>query len=154
VHVLEGRPVLAGFPGRVAMRGRHASELSHALARRMRESLASRERTLGGVRRRLEGCALGVRFAAIRSRLIGADGRLGAAMARRQHRADAQLRGCASRLDALSPLAVLGRGYAVAWNENRTRVLRQASSVEPGDRVVVTLAEGELNCEVRQTKER
>ena len=30
---LGGRPAFAGFPGRVAMRGRHAAELSHALAR-------------------------------------------------------------------------------------------------------------------------
>jgi len=31
VHIASGRPAFAGFPGRVAMRGRHAAELSHAL---------------------------------------------------------------------------------------------------------------------------
>jgi exodeoxyribonuclease VII large subunit len=49
-------------------------------------------------------------------------------------------------------LAVLGRGYAVAWNEDKTRVLRDASAVAPGDTVKVTLARGELDCEVRGTK--
>src|SRR5438128_12110659 len=29
IHVLSGRPALAGVPGRVAMRGRHAAELTH-----------------------------------------------------------------------------------------------------------------------------
>jgi exodeoxyribonuclease VII large subunit len=154
VHFLEGRPALAGFPGRVAMRGRDASELSHALARLMRGSIAARERRLQQVRRRLEGCDIGRRLAAIRGRLIGADGRLRAAAVGRHHRADGQLRGCASRLEALSPLAVLGRGYAVAWSADRTRVLRDASSVAPGERVLVTLADGELDCEVLAARER
>ncbi|HET9371041.1 MAG TPA: exodeoxyribonuclease VII large subunit, partial [Vicinamibacterales bacterium] len=51
-------------------------------------------------------------------------------------------------LDALSPLAVLGRGYAVCWNEARTSIIRSAAAVAPGDRVRVTLAEGELACRV------
>ena len=46
-------------------------------------------------------------------------------------------------------LAVLGRGYAVAWNEDRTRVLRDAADTRTGDRIRVTLAKGELDCEVR-----
>ncbi len=55
-----------------------------------------------------------------------------------------------ARLDALSPLAVLGRGYAVCWNDARTGIIRSAASVRPGDRVRVTLAEGELPCRVEQ----
>src|SRR5205807_9215915 len=36
VHVVSSRPAFAGVPGRVAMRGRPAAELSHALARLLR----------------------------------------------------------------------------------------------------------------------
>ena len=54
-----------------------------------------------------------------------------------------------ARLESLSPLAVLGRGYAVCWNEDRTRIIRDASAVESGERVRVTLEHGELECEVR-----
>jgi len=46
---------------------------------------------------------------------------------------------------------VLGRGYAVTWNADRTRVLRDASTVTPGSTVHVTMARGELECEVRST---
>ena len=69
----------------------------------------------------------------------------------RHHRAEARLHTCAARLDSLSPLAVLGRGYAVVWDESRTRVIRKASEVKPGDGVRVTLSEGELTCEVVKT---
>ena len=57
------------------------------------------------------------------------------------------------RLESLSPLAVLGRGYAVCWNEDRTAILRTASSVTAGARVHVTLHEGELSCRVETTDE-
>ena len=63
----------------------------------------------------------------------------------------ARVRGLAAQLDAMSPLAVLGRGYAVCWNESRTSIIRSAQAVEPGEAVRVTLAEGELTCRVQAT---
>jgi exodeoxyribonuclease VII large subunit len=148
VHVLSGRPALAGVPGRLAMAGRRAAELSHELARLGRAALAARERRVAQLRRQLEACDLGKRLAVIRTRLVSGEARLGGAIARRRHAADARLRGCASRLDTLSPLAVLGRGYAVCWNADRTVAVRDAAETTPGDRVRVTLAKGELDCEV------
>ena len=65
------------------------------------------------------------------------------------YRAQARLLALAGRLDNLSPLAVLARGYAVCWNADRTAIVRTAAAVTPGDRVRVTLHEGELDCEVR-----
>jgi exodeoxyribonuclease VII large subunit len=149
VHVAAGRPAFAGVPARVAMRGRHAADLSHALARVARERLTLRHRRVQSLQRQLDALGLAARLATVRTRLVGADGRLDLAVAGRRHRAQAQLAACAARLESLSPLAVLGRGYAVAWNADRTRALRDASTVEPGDRVHVTLARGELACDVR-----
>jgi exodeoxyribonuclease VII large subunit len=80
---------------------------------------------------------------------VTAEGQLRDAVTRRQHRAARQLGNCAGRLDTLSPLSVLGRGYAVCWNADRTRVVRAAADVRPGDGVRVTLAKGELECDVR-----
>jgi exodeoxyribonuclease VII large subunit len=149
LHALEVRPAFAGIPGRVVMRGRHTAELTFALAHVMRSRLAQRERRIGQLRRQLETLDLGRRLAAIRTRLVGADGRLSGAITRRRHRADAKLRDSAARLASLSPLAVLGRGYAVAWNDDRTRVLRDIADTSVGDRIRVTLAKGELQCDVR-----
>jgi exodeoxyribonuclease VII large subunit len=149
VHMLSGRSALAGFPARLAMRGRHVSELTHALGRAIGAQAAGRERRVQQLRRRLDGCDIGRRLGAINTRLVAADGRLTSAIVRHHHRADAQLRETAGRLDTLSPLAVLGRGYAVAWNADKTRVLRDAAAVRSGELVQVTLANGELTCEVR-----
>ena len=151
VHMLAGRPALAGFPGRVAMRGRHASELTHTLARTMRAGIAARERRLAQTVRQLEARDLRRTLGGFRARLLGGDARLAAAVAGRRHRARLALGEVAGRLESLSPLAVLARGYAVCWDEGRTRALRDAAEVTRGDRVRVTLARGELECEVRDT---
>jgi len=87
----------------------------------------------------------------MRGRLTGATGRLTAAAGRTRHRADARFRALAGRLENLSPLAVLGRGYAVCWNDDKTAIIRSAGSVNPGDRVHVTLASGELDARVEHT---
>src|SRR5947209_11028939 len=44
VHTIAGRPAFAALPGRVAMRDRHAAELTHALARIGRDAIARRMR--------------------------------------------------------------------------------------------------------------
>jgi len=41
----------------------------------------------------------------------------------------------------------------VCWNADRTRVVRDAATVAPGDSVNVKLARGELECDVRSTKD-
>lgn len=53
----------------------------------------------------------------------------------------------AASLDALSPLAVLGRGYAVARNEQGT-ILKSWQDVTAGETVRVTLGEGGFSARV------
>ena len=55
---------------------------------------------------------------------------------------------CAA-LDAMSPLRVLARGYAVARTEEGA-VLRRADEVSAGETVHITLAEGSLVCTVNE----
>lgn len=152
LQALTSRPGFAGYRGRVVNRARQVAELQHALVRVEHEHLRECARRVQQLRHRLDTCDVGRRLATIRTRLVSADGRAARAMARRVHNADAQLRACAGRLDTLSPLAVLGRGYAVCWNADRSAALRNASEAAPGDRVRVTLARGELDCEVRSTE--
>jgi len=148
VQTLAGRRALAGWHGQLALRGRHAAELTHQLKRAALARLAREGRTFRELRGRLEAHDLRRRFAASHGRLTTADQRLHAAALRARERADTRLRVLAGRLSTLSPLAVLGRGYAVCWNADRTAIVRDPSSVRPGERVRVTLQHGEIACEV------
>ncbi|MFZ5823216.1 MAG: exodeoxyribonuclease VII large subunit [Bacillota bacterium] len=58
-----------------------------------------------------------------------------------------ELKGLAGRLDALSPLAVLSRGYAIA-REGSGRVIKEAGQVSVGDPIQVMLHRGQLHCRV------
>ena len=55
----------------------------------------------------------------------------------------------AASLDAMSPLKVLGRGYAMVQNE-AGQILKSYQDAAPGDRVTVTLGEGGLTARVEE----
>ena len=140
--------------------------------RALAERLERRRRTLEGLRRRLAAAhprwrlaQHRGRLATLRSRLEGwgergfrdAAGRL--ELAERALRAAAprlvaapraRLGAASARLEALSPLAVLARGYALARTADGA-VLTDAARVAPGDAVEVALARGRVDCEVRRT---
>lgn len=54
----------------------------------------------------------------------------------------------AARLDAMSPLGVLGRGYALARRSEDGRVVRSATDVAVGDALDLQLAEGAIGVAV------
>lgn len=61
-----------------------------------------------------------------------------------------RLEAIASKLQAVSPLSVLSRGYAIAFSRvrNRRKPIMDSSSVQPGDAIEVQLKKGALNCTV------
>lgn len=59
----------------------------------------------------------------------------------------------AARLEDLSPVAVLGRGYAVCFAEDGTTVVRSSGQVGVGERVKVRVGSGRLGCIVETTEE-
>ena len=73
----------------------------------------------------------------LRDRLLKADERLKLGMA---------------SLDALSPLAVLGRGYSITYKENG-RVLRDASDAVVDEKIKVQLARGSVEARIKNVTE-
>jgi exodeoxyribonuclease VII large subunit len=148
LHVLEARPGFAGYRGRIAVRGRHVAELAAALRQGMTQSLARRSRRHDSLRRSLDTFDPRHRLAAVRTRLVARDGQLLAAAKRTFMNWQGRFGALAARIEGLSPLAVLGRGYSVTWDVSRTRIIRDAATLAPGDEVSVTLERGLFDARV------
>jgi exodeoxyribonuclease VII large subunit len=66
-------------------------------------------------------------------------------------RDQARLELAVGKIDALSPLAILKRGFALCRDAQGT-IVKNAARVSPGDKVRVTLGAGELDCRVETVK--
>ncbi len=73
-----------------------------------------------------------------------------AAIAVRMADARRTLGEAALRLEALSPLAVLGRGYAIARRSRDGAVLRSPSDATVGEAIELKLASGSLRAQVTE----
>ena len=56
-----------------------------------------------------------------------------------------------AKLNALSPLATISRGYSVAYKENKP--IKSVKSINSGDNLVLVLADGKAECTVKSTNE-
>jgi exodeoxyribonuclease VII large subunit len=118
------------------------------VAGRVQRRVAARRATLQNAARMLAGrrpTALALRR---RARADAAARAAGVAMERLLQQRHARLAAALARIDALSPLAVLGRGYAICRRSDDDAIVRRAADVAAGDRVRVRLAEDSLDCTV------
>jgi exodeoxyribonuclease VII large subunit len=129
---------------------RDRAELS-ALERRLAPAM---ERRLARARHELEATAargaapLGRAGARDRSALEALSERGSRAVALFVTKSRAALVGHARALDALSPLKVLDRGYAIATRRDDGRAIRDASEAPPGTRLEVRVSRGRFTAEV------
>ncbi|MCG6658440.1 exodeoxyribonuclease VII large subunit [Halomonas campisalis] len=137
-------------PGEVLSRQRHTlAELDARLVRALGQRLAAERQRLAQLQRRLaarppqrEVEQAGMRLDAARARL---DQAIQHALARQRDR----LAGLARELQAVSPLAVLGRGYAIL-QDDQGQVVRRAQDTHPGQALSARLGEGRLRVEVKR----
>ena len=59
---------------------------------------------------------------------------------------------CTSKLDALSPLKVLTRGYTIA-QDSESNIIRSTKQVKPGDSLSLTVSNGKIFAEITDVKE-
>ena len=135
-------------PGqRLQEQAQRLDELELRLSRALHAQLQTRQARLDTLRARLHGQSPKRQLAALQQRLASDRRRLRAAMPQRLEQEHQRLAGLARALDAVSPLATLGRGYAIV-QDSGGRVIRKASEVSVGDDVQVRLGEGRLECRV------
>ncbi len=89
------------------------------------------------------GSALARTVQIAKARLAQIDARLKRGADTRAEGGRSRLESAAGRLEALSPLAVLSRGYSITLTEGQ--VVRDAADVKPGDRIVTRLGRGVLS---------
>ncbi|MBU3937746.1 MAG: exodeoxyribonuclease VII large subunit [Proteobacteria bacterium] len=75
--------------------------------------------------------------------------RLNLAMVRQLERKRAAFGKNAGLLHAISPLAVLGRGYSIVQQKNG-EIIRSGAEVHLGETINITLAQGGIDCEVKK----
>lgn len=124
---------------------------AHRLETLMTRNQERARRRADAVIYRLQPVQLGARLAAARNRFNVACAERDAAAHARLDDARARLAIAVASLDALSPLAVLQRGYALA-QDTQGRLLIDASRISVGDALQIRLARGRLRCRVETTE--
>jgi exodeoxyribonuclease VII large subunit len=115
-----------------------------------RQRVNDRRRVLAELTERLSRCDPRLAYARDRARLHELRGRLRALAARIPERARAALAARSVRLHALSPLAVLGRGYAIALHVGSGKALLRATDAKAGDALELRLHDGSLRARVER----
>ena len=123
-------------------------EQDYRLRGRLRAMFDSRERAARALGARLERFDMRPRLAAGRRRLEAARALCAESVARRIARRRSALGQLVAQLDALSPLKVLERGYAIV--SNRSGILKDAAAAPADSRIHVRLAKGELDAVVEK----
>jgi exodeoxyribonuclease VII large subunit len=151
VESMTSHRVFAAEQGRVRHHAQRVDDLGHRAERALKGRLERNRERLRRERERLESFRWERQLARRREDLQKDVVRLekGARAALTQRRA--ALAGLAGKLESLSPLGVLARGYALVWDERRGGLVRRASDLAPGDPLRVRVLEGELRAVV--TKE-
>jgi exodeoxyribonuclease VII large subunit len=89
-----------------------------------------------------------VRWQRLYTHLTALERRLYHAAQSRLERRGENLAGLSSRLQALSPLAVLGRGYSLCRDPISRQIMPRAALAHPGQQIEVLLQDGRLTCTV------
>jgi len=122
-------------------------ELENRLQQSLKNRLQSEQRHLDQLGQRLAGHTPGRRIAQALERLGSLSTRIEQIIERRLERAGERLNLAAQTLHVVSPLATLGRGYAIVLDQGG-HVVRDPMAVEIGDGVTARLARGEIQCKV------
>lgn len=134
----------------------HVQSAVRALAQRIDDAGYSMESALEATlkARRARHTALALRLSETdlrrtmierRSRLVDLGGRLHTGARSLLDRRNERISLAAGKLDSLSPLGVLARGYAIAF-DLQGRVIKRAADVSAGEKVRVRVSDGDMDC--------
>ena len=101
-----------------------------------------------GTRQRLQAVSPVVKAESQAVVLSALKGRTRQVMRETVNRLRARLNVLSEKISALSPVAILDRGYSITINQKTGEVIRSSSSVRKSDIVVTRLGEGQIKSRV------
>jgi exodeoxyribonuclease VII large subunit len=135
----------------IGRRGQRIDDLRHRFESAMGRRLRASANRVASVTARVERQNPSVRLALARRRLERAEESIGRLAVTTIADRTRRLEQASARLQALSPLAVLSRGYALVYGEGG-QLLRDAAEVKPGQGIRARLAKGSLAAEVKSSE--
>jgi exodeoxyribonuclease VII large subunit len=148
---LSPESVLSRLRDAVNRRDQRLDELRLRLDSSMQRPLRIRAQRLAFLIDRLNSRDIAGRIATIHRRLRTANQRLHRTTTQIINPRQTRLNRASAGLEALSPLAVLSRGYALVYAADG-KLLRSVAATAPGQTIRARLAHGTLEAEVTQTK--
>ena len=148
VEAAAAHRVFAAERGRLRVQAQRVDELLRRGETGLVRGLERGRESMRRLREGLEAFRLDRQIAARRERLGRQSDRLVALVRAGAARHRAALARLAASLGGLSPLAVLGRGYALVWEESGRKLVRDAVEVEAGQGLRVRLHRGALRATV------
>jgi len=136
----------------IAGRAQRVDDADFRLRQSQRAALERSARRLAAAARRLEANDLLLRLARVRHRHELLGGRLLKAIEARLWSARRRHESLNLRLQQLSPLEVLARGYAIV-EDAQGRILRSSQEIAAKARLKIRLHNGQLDAEVLQTRD-
>jgi exodeoxyribonuclease VII large subunit len=144
VQGLTSHRVFTAERGRLRHYAQRVDDLAHRAERAVHQRVDRRRDLLRRTRERLEALRWDRQIARQRADLAKDVARLTERMSALVTQKRGRFTGLAGKLESLSPLAVLSRGYALVWDERHGGLLRRAQDVAAGDTLRVRVHEGEL----------
>ncbi len=139
--------VFSEFPQQIKDWRYEIEDSTTAMRDALIEKLQIREKRLENLTNRLSPIKLAAKLNEKKTRLALLRQKQISAVRSRIDAKDETLKIRMASLDALSPLSVLSRGFAIAETANG-EILRDAKQIKSGDRVKIRLARGKLEAEV------
>lgn len=140
-------PVFYDFPNRIRDWQYEVEDFQDRIQTAFSDKLRLNEKRLEALNNRLSPIKLAGKVSENQTRLALLKQRQNAAIAKVIDKADERLKIKMASLDALSPLSVLKRGYAIAENE-QGEILSDVKQIKTGENVQIRLANGKLKTKV------
>ncbi len=147
IAISESNPIFVRVRNRLNDAQRRLQEADHRMSQALTNRLARHQRRLHAAAQSLQPERLARRLGQLTARLALARQRLDSRAQTRLERLQNQVRGLGHRLEDLSPLKILNRGYAAVFNR-KNHLVRGPDDVSFGEVLRLRVAKGEIHARV------